>query len=160
MPIEADLERIEAFSPGREAAVGVRSRLAEGERAVSTFMSNANDSCNTPPAFSTSMRAPHLSHTGPPPALCARGTTRRKVMVLSSSVAKAYLAFYPPLHASVHAPSPPGQYLVGAAPAVGARTPSALRRKGAVCTGSGAAGASSTETPWGHSGGQRAMRRQ
>ena len=36
MPIEADLE---AFSPGRVAAVGVRSRLAEGERAFSTFMS-------------------------------------------------------------------------------------------------------------------------
>ena len=36
MPIEADLE---AFSPGRVAAVGVRSRLAEGERAFSTFVS-------------------------------------------------------------------------------------------------------------------------
>ena len=30
MPIEADLE---AFSPGRVAAVGVRGRLAEGDRA-------------------------------------------------------------------------------------------------------------------------------
>ena len=30
MPIGADLE---AFSPGRVAAVGVRSRLAEGEQA-------------------------------------------------------------------------------------------------------------------------------
>ena len=30
MPVEADLE---AFSPGRVAAVGVRDRLAEGDRA-------------------------------------------------------------------------------------------------------------------------------
>ena len=36
MPIEADLE---AFSPGRVAAVGVRGGLAEGERAFKTFMS-------------------------------------------------------------------------------------------------------------------------
>ena len=50
----------------------------------------------------------------------------------------------------------PSQYCVGAAPTVGRSTPSAPRRKGAGCTGSGAPGASAIETPCGQSPGQMA----